>query len=129
MKRNTHLEINEALCGIPVKIEEDYCLIRFDATENMKVDSFGLVHGGFIFGAADYAAMLAVNDPNVVLGGAEVQFFKPLKIRETIFAEAKVVETKGRKKTVSVSVRLKDTEIFKGSFTCFVLDKHVLDGA
>jgi acyl-coenzyme A thioesterase PaaI-like protein len=129
MKRNTHLEINEALCGIPEKIEEDYCLIRFDATENMKVDSFGLVHGGFIFGAADYAAMLAVNDPNVVLGGAEVQFLKPLKIRETIFAEAKVVETKGRKKTVSVSVKLKDTEIFNGSFTCFVLDKHVLDGA
>ena len=127
MKRNTHLDIDEALCGIPVKIEEDYCLVRFDATEAMKVDSFDLVHGGFIFGAADYAAMLAVNHPNVVLGAAEVQFLKPLKVRETILAEAKVVETKGRKKTVSVSVRLEDTEIFKGTFTCFVLDRHVLD--
>lgn len=129
IKRNTHLEINETLCGAPVKIEEGYCLIRFDATEAMKVDSFGLVHGGFIFGAADYAAMLAVNHPNVVLGSAEVQFLKPLKVRETIFAEAKVVETKGRKKTVSVSVSLEDTEIFKGTFTCFVLDKHVLSAS
>ena len=129
MKRDTHLDINEALCGTAVKIEEDYCLIRLNATEAMKVDAFGLIHGGFVFGAADYAAMLAVNHPNVVLGSAEVQFLKPLKVSETIFAEAKVVESKGRKKLVSVSVTVEDKEIFKGTITCFVLDRHVLDAA
>jgi acyl-coenzyme A thioesterase PaaI-like protein len=129
MKPNTHLDINEALCGTVVKIEADYCLIRLNATENMKVDDFGLIHGGFVFGAADYAAMLAVNHPNVVLGSSEVQFLKPLKVHEILFAEATVVENKGRKKRVSVSVRVEDTEIFKGTFTCFVLDRHVLDAS
>jgi acyl-coenzyme A thioesterase PaaI-like protein len=127
MKRNTHLDINEALCGTALKIEENFCLIRLNATERMKVDEFGLIHGGFVFGAADYAAMLAVNHPNVVLGSAEVQFIKPLKVDEILFAEATVVESKGRKKKVSVSVRVEDKEIFKGTFTCFVLDRHVLD--
>ena len=127
MEPNTHLNINEALCGTVVKIEENYCLIRLNAVEAMKVDDFGLIHGGFVFGAADYAAMLAVNHPSVVLGSAEVQFLKPLKVTETLLAEAKVVESKGRKKRVSVSARVEDKEVFKGTFTCFVLDRHVLD--
>jgi acyl-coenzyme A thioesterase PaaI-like protein len=45
----------------------------------MVVDAHGLVHGGFVFGLADYAAMLAVNDPNVVLGAAEARFLKPVR--------------------------------------------------
>ncbi len=127
MEPNTHMDINEALCGTVVKIEEGYCLIRLVATDNMKVDSYGLIHGGFVFGAADYAAMLAVNHPNVVLGSADVQFLKPLKVSDTLLAEAKVVESKGRKRRVSVSARVKENEIFKGTFTCFVLDRHVLE--
>jgi acyl-coenzyme A thioesterase PaaI-like protein len=127
MEPNTHLDINEALCGTVVKIEKNYCLIRLTATESMKVDSYGLIHGGFVFGAADYAAMLAVNHPHVVLGSAEVQFLKPLKVSDTLLAEAVVVESKGRKNRVSVSARVEDHDIFKGTFTCFVLDRHVLD--
>jgi uncharacterized protein (TIGR00369 family) len=127
MKPNTHLDINEALCGTIVKIEKDYCLIRLNATENMKVDNSGLVHGGFVFGAADYAAMLAVNHPNVVLGAADVQFLKPMKVGETVLAEAKVVQSKGKKKQVSVTGKIEKKGIFKGTFTCFVLDRHVLD--
>lgn len=50
----------------------------------MKVDSHGLIHGGFLFGAADYASMLAVNDPNVVLASAEVRFLRPLKSGDTV---------------------------------------------
>jgi len=45
----------------------------------MAVDQMGLVHGGFTFGAADFAAMAAVNDPNVVLVSSECRFFKPCK--------------------------------------------------
>jgi acyl-coenzyme A thioesterase PaaI-like protein len=44
----------------------------------MAADQRGLVHGGFTFGLADYAAMVAVNDPNVVLGAAEVRFLAPV---------------------------------------------------
>lgn len=32
----------------------------------MAADEYRLVHGGFIFGLADYAVMLAINEPTVV---------------------------------------------------------------
>jgi len=92
----------------------------------MIVDNHGLIHGGFIFGVADYAAMLAVNYPNVVLGSASVEFLQPIKIGETMHAEANVTQTQGKKRTVSVLVRVRHKEVFKGLFTCFVLKKHVL---
>ncbi|NNG06672.1 MAG: PaaI family thioesterase [Desulfobacteraceae bacterium] len=127
MKITTHLHISEELCGTPVKIEKDYSLVRLETNEAMKVDDSGLIHGGFIFGAADYAAMLAVNHPNVVLGAAEVQFLKPLRTEDTIYAEAKVIESHKKKRIVSVSVTHENRKVFKGTFTCFVLGKHVLD--
>ena len=42
---------------------------------------------GFIFGAADYAAMLAVNQPNVVLGAAETHFLKPSRVGDVLLAQ------------------------------------------
>ncbi len=126
MEINTHLNINKKLCGLPVKVEKDYSLVRLDTDETMKVDDSGLIHGGFVFGAADYAAMLAVNHPNVVLGSADVQFIKPIITNDTIYAEAKVISSQNKKRIVSVSARVEDAEVFKGIFTCFVLQEHVL---
>ena len=94
--------------------------------DSMTVDETGLVHGGFIFGLADYAAMIAVNHPNVVLGAADVKFMKPVKTGETAVAEARVESSEGKKSLVNVVVRVENKEVFKGVFTCFVLDKHVL---
>ena len=55
----------------------------------MAVDAAGLVHGGFVFGLADHAAMLAVNDPYVVLGSAAVRFLRPVRVGERLIAEAR----------------------------------------
>lgn len=82
--------------------------------------------GGVIFGLADHAAMIAVNHPNVVLGAAEVKFLKPVESGETVIAEAKVEEKEGKKNSVTVSVSRGEETVFKGIFTCFVLEKHVL---
>jgi len=94
----------------------------------MAADDKGLVHGGFIFGLADYAAMLAVNDPNVVLGAAEVRFLQPVRIGAILSAMAEVATIDGKKHTVTVAVSEGDQTIFQGTFTCFVLTRHVLDG-
>jgi uncharacterized protein (TIGR00369 family) len=95
-------------------------------TDRMTVDDTGLVHGGFIFGLADHAAMIAVNHPNVVLGAAEVKFLKPVKSGETVIAEAKIKDESGKKMVVSTSVSRNGDKVFEGHFTCFVLDRHVL---
>jgi uncharacterized protein (TIGR00369 family) len=92
----------------------------------MTADDSGLVHGGFVFGLADYAAMLAVNHPNVVLGAADVKFLKPIIRGDKVIAEARVEEIQGKKHWVAVSVTKQDDIIFQGMFTCFALKNHVL---
>jgi acyl-coenzyme A thioesterase PaaI-like protein len=72
--------------------------------------------------------MIAVNDPNVVLGAAEVKFLKPLRTGDTVVAEARTSEVAGRKHKVAVSVTQGDQPVFTGTFVCFVLERHVLDG-
>ena len=93
----------------------------------MEVDDQGLTHGGYIFGLADHAAMIAVNHPHVVLGSAEVKFLKPVKTGDALIARANVVEEKGKKRLVRVQVTRDSTIVLEGDFTCFVLDQHVLD--
>jgi len=123
----THQRIDPALCGRPVVVAPGRAVVALVLTATMAVDDRGLVHGGFIFGLADYAAMLAVNDPLVVLGAAETRFTAPVAVGETIEAEACVVETAGKKRQVAVTVRRKDQTVFTGRLTCFVLEKHVFD--
>jgi len=127
MNIQTHQKINHDLCGQPLSIEDGVSRIEMLTTANMAVDRTGLVHGGFIFGLADHAAMIAVNHPNVVLGAAEARFLKPVKSGETVIAEAHVENRSGKKHVVPTTVKRDGDTVFEGTFTCFVLDRHVLD--
>ena len=122
----THQLIDNELCGNPVMVENGKSRVEYTTTPKMAADDSGLVHGGFIFGLADYAAMLAVNHPNVVLGGADVKFLKPVKAGESVYAQASVTSASGKKQMVSVTVKREDEVVFKGEFSCFILEKHVL---
>jgi len=93
----------------------------------MAADEYGLTHGGTIFGLADYAAMLAVNHPNVVLAGAKVKFLKPVQTGDVLLAKAKVEKTEGKKITVFVHVEKDADQVFSGEFICVIPNKHVLN--
>ncbi len=129
MTIKTHQKINKSLCGKPIAVEDDkFASVELHTTKEMVADEKGLVHGGFIFGSADYCAMLAVNHPNVVLGSAEVKFLKPTKAGETLYFEGIVISKEGKKRIVEVIGKNQREEIvFQGKFMCFVLEKHVLD--
>lgn len=111
-----------------MELGEGTAAVALDTTARMAVDEQGLVHGGFVFGLADYAAMLAVNEPNVVLAGAESRFLKPVKRGDRAIAHARTVATEGRKHEVFVEVSVGATKVFDGKFTCFALGHHVLEG-
>ena len=128
MQLNTHLAIDISLCGRVIKLQEKYAEVLLHTTRQMAVDEKGLVHGGFIFGAADYAAMSAVNDPLVVLGASVSKFVAPVKVGDTVLCKASVIELKGKKREVEVEAFVKERLVFEGSFTTFILEKHVLDG-
>ena len=184
---NTHHGIDRALCGTPVLVEPDRrAVVEMVTLPCMAADSSGLIHGGFYFGLADYAAMLAVNDPNVVLGAANCRFLKPVRLGDMLVARAEVESGDAagagggggaaKRKSVVVEVFVRgtdaaatatvtdgtsssassagagaaapgtvvaaaaaapppppsttttttDTKVFAGTFTCFVLPRHVL---
>ncbi len=126
MEQDTHLSIDPQLVGRVVLLEPGKSVVTLETISVMAADDTGLVHGGFVFGAADYAAMTAVNHPNVVLGAADVKFLKPVRVGETIEAQARVVTVQGRKRIVEVQAFRGEQAVFSGTFTCFVLEKHVL---
>ncbi len=126
MQLNTHLNINTSLCGKVTKLQENYAEVLLHTTHQMTADVKGLVHGGFIFSAADYAAMSAVNDPLVVLGASCSKFLAPVKVGDAVLCKAKLVSEKGKKREVEVQAFVNENLVFEGNFITFVLDSHVL---
>jgi len=100
--------------------------VALDAIDSMAVDAHGLIHGGFVFDLADYAAMLAVNDPNVVLAAADTRFVKPVRRGDHVVASAYVVGAHDRKREVRVEATVGLEKVFEGTLTCFVPGQHVL---
>ncbi len=125
--QQTHNLTDKELVGVVVELKEGYSKVKLDANEKMKVDEKGLIHGGFTFGLADYAAMVCVNHPNVVLGGAEVKFWSPVKVNDTMVAKAFLIKKEGKKNIVEVEISVENRKVFSGVFTCYILEKHVLD--
>ncbi|MBF0450551.1 MAG: PaaI family thioesterase [Candidatus Magnetomorum sp.] len=126
MNIQTHQKIDYDLCGKPVQLDDGYAKIKLKTTATMIVDDRSLVHGGFVFGLADHAAMLAVNHPNVVLAAASVKFLKPVQPDTLLIAEARVVSIDGKKQQVDVKVMRDQEAVFDGQFVCFTLKEHVL---
>jgi len=122
----THTKINRALCGMPQSLSKGVSEVALDTTVDMAVDENGLIHGGFVFGLASYAAMLAVNHPFVVLAASNCRFLKPSKAGEHLLASAKTVSEEGKKRTVEIFITCGEEKRFTGEFTCVIPDKHVL---
>ena len=127
MRPRTHETIDPALCGTPVALAPGEATVELVATAGMTADAHGLVHGGFVFGLADHAAMLAVNEPNVVLVSAESKFLRPVRPGDRLRAEARVSQAAPPRYAVSCTVSRAGEPVFEGSFSCHVTRKHVLD--
>jgi acyl-CoA thioesterase len=122
----THDKINQELCGEVIKIQRGYVELLLITTHDMLADDIGLIHGGFIFSAADYAAMLAVNERNVVLVASDCQFLSPVKLHDEVNFVARVRHKEGRKRNVHVTGSVLDIKVFEGEFKTVITEKHVL---
>ncbi|MCX6076894.1 MAG: PaaI family thioesterase [Campylobacterales bacterium] len=122
----THQRVNQDLSGEIVKQEVGYVEVTLVTTTDMLADELGLIHGGFIFCAADYAAMAAVNERNVVLVGSDVQFLSPVKLGDIVNVIARVRHKEGRKRNIHVEAFVLDIKVFEGEFKTVITDRHVL---
>jgi acyl-coenzyme A thioesterase PaaI-like protein len=122
----THERINQGMCGEIMKHEIGYVELRLETLHEMLADDIGLIHGGFIFSAADYAAMAAVNEKNVVLVASDCQFLSPVKYHDEVNFIAKVRHKEGRKRNVHVEGYVLEIKVFEGEFKTVITDKHIL---
>ncbi|MGM0622829.1 MAG: PaaI family thioesterase [Campylobacterota bacterium] len=122
----THTAISPHLCGQLIKLEANYAEVELITTSEMSVDSHNLVHGGFTFGAADFCAMAAVNDPNVVLVNSNCKFLSPVKVGDKVTFKAKQSHQDSRKREIEVQGYHNDVKILDCKFMAVVLEKHVL---
>ncbi|RUM64402.1 MAG: thioesterase [Sulfurospirillum sp.] len=126
MELKTHLKIDHTLSGELLQLEEGYARVELKTTDVMRADAEGLVHGGFCFSAADFAAMAAVNDPNVVLAKSEAKFLAPVRVGEIVLFEANVISHEGNRYAVEVTGNVEQTDVFRAVFYTVVLKEHVL---
>ena len=124
---NTHEKIDTSLCGDIEELKKGYSRVLLMTTESMRADHVGLVHGGFIFSAADFAAMSAVNEKNVVLANSNCQFLAPVRVGDSVMFEAQERQKEGRKRSVYVVGSVLDIKVFEGEFKTVVTDNHVLN--
>lgn len=122
----THDRLDPRLSGSPVHLADGESVVELTTGDEMCADDHGLVHGGFVFGLADHAAMLAVDEPTVVLAAADVRFTAPVRVGERLQAAAAVEWSEGKKRRVTVTVRRDEVTVFTGSFECYVPERHVL---
>jgi len=123
---NTHKKIKKYLSGDIELLKENYAKVKLNCTSEMAVDEMGLIHGGFTFGAADFAAMAAVNEPYVVLIGANSKFLAPVKVGDTVIFEAHARFEDARKREVGVVGSINEIKVFEGTFDAVILPEHVL---
>jgi acyl-coenzyme A thioesterase PaaI-like protein len=123
----THLAIDRRLVGEPLELDEGKAVVTLITQPEMAADDRGLIHGGFVFGLADYAAMLAVNHPNVVLSSSQILFKKPVQVGDLLSAHAAVEESDGRNRRVRVDVLRREQTVMTGTFNCIILERHVFD--
>jgi acyl-coenzyme A thioesterase PaaI-like protein len=125
-QQETHQKVDGQLSGVPMELKKNFAKLKLTTTDKMVVDETGLIHGGFIFSLADYCAMLTINHPNVILGKAEVQFLKPVVLNDILIANGAVMSSNGKKSDVRVEVYRNEDLVFKGIFSCFTPEAHIL---
>jgi acyl-CoA thioesterase len=123
----THVLLNQSLCGYVEDIQDDYAKVRLVATEEMIADKRGLIHYGFIFGAANFAAVAAVNKPNALMAVARCNFLAPLKLGDEAVFEARAMQSATRKRTVEITGTIGKIKIFDGEFSLVITDRHPLN--
>ncbi len=118
--------INGELCGRLIELKPGYAKISLKTSTNMIADDKGLIHSGFLFCAANFAAMACVNDPYAFPLNSEVSFLSPVKNGDMIIFEAYEKYQNEKKKEIEVKGLLDDIKVLTATFTVLIFEEHIL---
>ncbi len=123
---NSHKKIRSSISGKITLLEQGHSKTVLQTTKEMVVDELGLIHSGFIFGAAEYAAIISINQENQVVVGSKNKFLAPAKEGDEIEFEAVAKFEDLRKREVKVTGHINEIKIFEGIFQIVILEQHIL---
>ncbi len=123
---HTHQKLKPTFSGQITSLGNSLAQTVFHTTNEMSVDMLGLVHSGFIAGAAEYAAIAAINEENLVIIASKTKFLAPAKSGDIIAFKAKAKFEDSRKREVNVTGEISEIKVFEGIFQAVVLEKHIL---
>lgn len=123
----THTLLNDKFSGKVDKLKEGFAEIHLDIISEMFADEQGLIHNGFMFSAASFAATSAINEKYGFVIGAVVNFLSPVRQDDRVIFKAKSRQKLGRKRVVDVIGRVGDIKVFVGEFSIIIMDKHILN--
>lgn len=122
----THGKIKNTLVGNLTEFKKGFAKVVLQTSHDMVVDEFGLIHSGFIFGSAEYAAVASINEANVIIIGCRAKFFAPARQGDVIEFEAKGRFEEARKREIKVIGKINEIKVFEGIFHAVLLEKHIL---
>lgn len=108
--------------GAAVAATPGYSRVELLTNSAMAAPGSEFVRGAVVFGVADHAAMLALDQPGAVLQAADVQFTRPVRVDELIVAEAHARIRHGKKRHVTVTVSQGTAKVLEGEFTACLPD-------
>lgn len=123
LKTSPNIKLN--LSGTVVALEPNHAKTNFFATSEMTTDNEGLVHSGFVFSAASYAALASINETHSIMIGAKIHFYAPTKVGEMVEFDARAHFGESKKREVRVIGKTKDIKVFEGTFQVVVLEDHI----
>lgn len=113
------------IVGELVELYRDKAIVRFRPNERMIMDESKMIHAGFVFNAASFAAMAAINKKYSVLIASDVKFLAPIELGHEITFKAQAIQSDTKKCEVKVEGFLLDIKIFDSLFHIAVFDKKI----
>ncbi|AQW87627.1 acyl-CoA thioesterase [Campylobacter pinnipediorum subsp. caledonicus] len=123
LKTSSAIKLN--LSGVVTELKKSYAKTKLFTIEEMVSDNEGLIHSGFVFSAANYAALTSINEEYCVSISARINFFGPVRLGDIVEFEAQAYFDESRKRDVRVTGKVREIKVFEGTFQAVVLEEHV----
>lgn len=122
----THTELDASFAGHIESIATDKCIVSLITTERMSADAQNLVHSGFIGSAAEYAALVVVNEANGMIFSVSSQYYACARVGDEVRFTAKVRHSDSRKREVDVIAKIESIKIYEAKINIVIPEYHPL---
>jgi len=122
----SHTDLDPSYVGHVESLSTESCVVLMKTSKLMNADSQALVHSGFIGSAAEYTALVVVNDPNGMIFSVNSQYFACARVGDEVKFTAKVKHTDNRKREVDVIGKIDAIKIYEAKMIIVVPEYHPL---